>query len=227
VASELPATNLTPEDIEANLKQYLGDRSDSARYASFDYCYNYFQSFYARGQLEDVRAPEHLQTSCLQLGFYLASWGMFRGASHLLQGSMKHYIPLLEVIAGNRRMFELDVPDYDVASIPLLRAAFDEVQGAFPHPATPTLVTKVMLGVFGCVPAFDTYFKAGFDASTFGPKSLRRIREFYDAASEVIERHRVPTLDFETGRDTHFRYTAAKVIDMIFFIEGLKRGVVT
>lgn len=225
MARSLPATELTTEDIEANLKQYLGDRSDTARYASFDYCYNYFRSFHERGRLEDLRSPEHLQTSCLQIGFYLASWGMFR-SEHLRQASMKHYIPLLHVIADNAMLFDLDVPDYDSDTIPKLRAGFDEVRGAFPHPATPTLVTKVMLGVFGCVPAFDTYFKAGFDASTFGPKSLRRIGEFYDAVSEVIERHRVPTLDFDTGQDTNIRYTAAKVIDMIFFIEGLKLGVV-
>jgi hypothetical protein len=148
---------------------------------------------------------------------------MFR-SEHLRQASMKHYIPLLQVIAENAMLFDLDVPHYDSDTIPQIRAGFQSVRGAFPHPATETLVTKVMLGVFGCVPAFDTYFKAGFDASTFGPKSLRRIGEFYEAAREVIERNRVPTLDFDSGQDTNVRYTAAKVIDMIFFVEGLKAG---
>ena len=31
-------------DIEANLKAYLGKREPRARYTSFDYCFNYFQS---------------------------------------------------------------------------------------------------------------------------------------------------------------------------------------
>lgn len=48
---------------------------------------------------------------------------MFRGASHLMQGSVKHYTPLLDVIASNLEMFKLDVPDYDVDSIRSLRAA--------------------------------------------------------------------------------------------------------
>jgi hypothetical protein len=36
----------------------------------------------------------------------------------------------------------------------------------------------------------------------------------------VIDRYRVPTLDFDSGMDTARRYTRAKVIDMVFFVEG-------
>jgi hypothetical protein len=36
----------------------------------------------------------------------------------------------------------------------------------------------------------------------------------------LIERHRVPTLGFDKGEPTIRRYTQAKIIDMIFFIEG-------
>ena len=81
-----------------------------------------------------------------------------------------------------------------------------------------------MLGIFGCVPAFDTYFRAGFDAQTLGRKSLRRIAAFYRARQDVIDRYRVPTIDFLSGESTDLTYTAAKVIDMIFFVEGMKKG---
>ena len=50
-----------------------------------------------------------------------------------------------------------------------------------PVEASDILVTKVMLGVFGCVPAFDTYFKKGFGVSTFSKGSLRLVGEFYRA----------------------------------------------
>ena len=36
----------------------------------------------------------------------------------------------------------------------------------------------------------------------------------------MIDRNRVSTLDFHTGEPTNRRYSRAKVIDMIFFIEG-------
>ena len=39
------------------------------RYSSFDYCYNYFNAATA----EEIK--EDKEKACLQLGFYLASWG--------------------------------------------------------------------------------------------------------------------------------------------------------
>src|SRR5215212_1258345 len=49
------------------------------RYRSWEHCYRFFNS----------RTPEALlfekNTAALQLGFYLASWGMYRGSSFLLQ----------------------------------------------------------------------------------------------------------------------------------------------
>jgi hypothetical protein len=77
-----------------------------------------------------------------------------------------------------------------------------------------------MLGTFGCVPAFDTYFKKGFGVSTFSRKALSKIGTFYAANAEVIDRNRVHTLEFESGTASQRRYTRAKVIDMIFFVAG-------
>ena len=38
-----------------------------------------------------------------------------------------------------------------------------------------TLVTKTMLGVFGCVPAFDSYFRRGIGTSGFRPSGMRKV----------------------------------------------------
>jgi hypothetical protein len=86
-----------------------------------------------------------------------------------------------------------------------------------PRRSSDTLITKIMLGVFGCVPAFDTYFKRGFGVSKFTPGALRRVGEFYAENAEAIERHRVHTLEFDSARDSQRKYTRAKVIDMVFF----------
>lgn len=82
------------------------------------------------------------------------------------------------------------------------------------------LVTKIMLGVYGNVPALDKYVKKGIGVSTFGEKSLRAVRELYRANAALIDRSRVRTLHFVTGKPTRRRYTRAKVIDMACFIEG-------
>ena len=96
-----------------------------------------------------------------------------------------------------------------------------EVRHAFRRiEASDILVTKVMLGVFGCVPAFDIYFKKGFGVSGFSRGSLRRVGDFYRANAATIDRLRQPTLDFTTGQPTARLYTRAKVVDMVFFIEG-------
>jgi len=41
--------------------------------------------------------------------------------------------------------------------------------------STDTLVTKTMLGVFGCVPALDRYFRIGFREGTRTKPTLKAI----------------------------------------------------
>ncbi len=60
-------------DIEWCLDEYLGERNPTARYTSFDYCFNYFQSFRERGDESAIAAEASIETSCMQLGFYLVS----------------------------------------------------------------------------------------------------------------------------------------------------------
>lgn len=207
-------------DIEATVGRYLGDRAPSARYTSFDYCFNHFQQH--RTEVAAWGEPTGMEASCLQLGFYLASWGMLRGSSGLLQRSARHLVPLIETLAdAPAEVWDLDLDGYDREGIDLvLRTALDVRRALRPVEASDTLVTKVMLGVFGCVPAFDTYFMKGFGVSTFSKGSLRLVGKFYRANASIIDQQRQPTLDFTTGQPTTRFYTRAKVVDMIFFIEG-------
>jgi hypothetical protein len=212
-------------DISANVRTYLSGRSSTARYTSFDYCFNYFRTFREADDIAGLARDEQLQMSCLQLGFYLASWGMFRGKAELLQHSAKRLCPVIEVIVqAPTAIWDVDVDSYgpDVQAL-----IFDVARGmaeVLPGGRSSTLVTKTMLGVFGCVPAFDRYFREGFGASTFGRKALSAIGAYYRMNAESIEACRIPTLDFTTGDPTSRRYTAAKVVDMVFFIEGATGG---
>lgn len=214
-------------DLEINIRKYLdGDvdsegRKPDARYASFDYCFNYFQSFREAGEGPALAAPTNIQLSCLHLGFYLASWGMLRGSAELLQKSARHLATVVKVIASaDVSLWEIDAHCYTETNIQRILDAvstFRQSQAGM----SDILVTKIMLGVFGNVPAFDTNFKNGFRVATFGPKALRKISAFYQEHAEVVDRYRVATLDFVTGEPTPRRYTRAKVIDMAFFIEGM------
>lgn len=213
-------------DAEANLRRYLEERHDpSARYASFDYCFNYFRSHYEAGQAESLADRDFMQMSCLQLGFYLASWGMFRGSTTLLTRSAHCFRPVIEaIVAAPALAWEADVADYDSETVTELIRIGRDLGRVLPGGHSDTLVTKTMLGVFGCVPAFDTYFRRGIGTSGFRPAGMRKVHDYWQRNSELIERHRVRTLDFDSGGHTARRYTQAKVIDMIFFIEGANRS---
>lgn len=214
-------------NLQDNITRYLDGgagsdgRKPDARYASFDYCFNYFQSFHDAGNVGAVAEPENIQLSCLHLGFYLASWGMFRSSAKLLQKSARHLLPVIELIASaDAALWEIDAHRYTEPNIRQLLETRHIFRQAHPS-MSDTLVTKIMLGVFGNVPAFDTNFMRGFEVSMFGPKALRKIGAFYEVNRMVIEGNRTPTLNFVSGEPTSRKYTRAKVIDMAFFIEGM------
>ena len=96
-------------DIDGNLKAFLGGRAPGARYASFDYCFNHFQEAREAGESGRLADSDRVLMSCLQLGFYLASWGMMRGSGDLLQRSVRDLVPVVEQIAAEESStWELD-----------------------------------------------------------------------------------------------------------------------
>ncbi|MEI2819625.1 MAG: hypothetical protein V9E81_05175 [Marmoricola sp.] len=44
--------------------------------------------------------------------------------------------------------------------------------------------------------------------------------DFYDANADVLDGLHIPTVDFVSGQPTDLVYPKAKLIDMVFFIEG-------
>jgi hypothetical protein len=62
-------------DIEQNLKLFDEGLDKDKRSASFDYCFNYFQSFREEGLIGKLAEPSHMEVSCLQLAFYFSELG--------------------------------------------------------------------------------------------------------------------------------------------------------
>ncbi|MCX6822254.1 MAG: hypothetical protein NTW30_05770 [Candidatus Aenigmarchaeota archaeon] len=214
-------------------------RGPLERYASFDYCYNYFQSFKDHNVIEELCNDDNIEDSCLQLSFYLASWGMYRGSAFVLQKSSKFYEQLIKnIIEFDRRIWTIDVDNYiidnNMENIDLLIKCKEIIKESFDDwtNATDTLISKIMLGVFGNVPAFDNFFREGcrresLQINSFCKNSLKNIYNFYYVKENKIkiDRHsnNIQTLDFVTGLDSNRTYTKAKIIDMIFFTEGNKK----
>lgn len=219
-------------DIKQNIKIFLNGylknkgKQPDERYASFDYCYNYFQSFREKNLIDKLNDNKNIHNSCLQIGFYLASWGMLRGSSFLLEKSVGFYKKLIEEIAiFDKRIWEIDVDNYD-KNIDLLLEFKEKIKNSLgsENRPTDTLITKIMLGVFANIPAYDNYFRTAFKTHSFGKKSLKIISEFYDKNQKIIDSYDIKTFDFITGKETQRKYTKAKIIDMIGFIEGSKNS---
>ena len=68
---------------------------ENGRYRSWEHCYSHFIK--ARGSQEIDY--DYLS---LQLAFYLASWGMYRGSSFLLQKDYKVHIPVVKELLNEK-----------------------------------------------------------------------------------------------------------------------------
>jgi hypothetical protein len=140
-------------NIESTVQKFKSKSGPDDRYTSFDYCYNYFLT------TKDI--TKDIEKSCLVLGFYLSSWGMYRGSSFLLQKSLKHFEPTIRYIATlDASVWDIDVEKYDETTIQVIIKIYKDIKELLIHNenADLTLVTKLLLGVFGFVLAFDQYF---------------------------------------------------------------------
>lgn len=241
---------LSPEAINNNIEEYVTlikpvyQHAYLERFASFDYCFNYFQSFYRSDKIKDIASVNNIEKSTLQLGQYLASWGMFRGSTALLRHSSHSLLPVIECIANTHPTeWEIDINNYN-ESIGRLTSLYVKIGNAIEFPIikeggvqqrpSPILITKIMLGIFGNTPAFDTYFMKGINQSVFindgFEKSLNKVIKIWNALydlytenKEVFENDKIETLDFHRQTNTDIYYTNAKIADMAFFIEGKRK----
>jgi hypothetical protein len=218
--------NSKQADIRRLITDFQKDNEPTSRYSSFDYCYNYFKTTSKENLIADK------EKSCLILGFYLASWGMMRGSSFLLSMSCKYFEPIVENIAEtDKAIWNIDIDKYTDENIRIILKIYAETKNILipSRQSDLTLITKVLLGVFGFVPAFDQYFcdtfrkiypTCGF--RSINEMSLKCISDFYQQNEEVINEiaFNTFTVDFTTGKATKINYPKAKIVDMYGFKKG-------
>lgn len=200
------------------------------RFASFDFCYTYFHTH--KGRL----CGENIEKSCMELWSYLASWGMLRGSSTLLQKSPASLAGIIKCIEEeiDKRIWEIDLPNYSEANIEILNQTYKKIAKELKTikvSATKTLVTKIMLGVFGCVPAFDTNFcswardeykedeKVTSKFRGFNKESLKVVYSFYMVNKMAFDGIRKEFVGFD-GEGIGMPYPMARLVDMYGFDKG-------
>jgi len=208
------------------LNKFNNYRNKYGRYASYDYCYNYFQSGSTKIDLD---------IASLHLGMYLASWGMFRGSSFLLkQSSYKVFIPVIEILLKHKEIWNIDVDSYDEEKVKEIIELKNEIRkkwheelikenqfnGMKPQSISDTLISKVLMGTMGIVPAFDNKFTNGLklytgEAVGFNYKTLLMLKEIYNKNEQIFE-CKIPLIS-----DKSRYYKIAKKIDMVFWKYGI------
>ncbi|WP_166353498.1 hypothetical protein [Phytoactinopolyspora limicola] len=213
--------------VEAYLREDVELSASRRRERSWDFCFNHFQ--------EHSDPTKVMELSCLHLGYYLASWGMLRGSTFLFrQTNVMHYRRVVEVIAThNATMRGCDVDAYrDTRKRQALEDAWRDIRLALLPDGgnSRILISKVMMGVWGCLPSFDTYFVRGFRGlgetktekvafNRVSPRVLDLLAGFYERHAEEIDsvRHLHTTWDMSSGRPTGRPLTRAKILDIYGF----------
>lgn len=203
------------------------------RYRSWEHCYSFFRT------LDSSINEEKLDLASLHLAFYLASWGMYRGSSKLLQKDYKVHKRIIRELLDDKykRLWHLDFGGIDPGGrevyqvfqiVDTLRNILTDLEIS----PTNTLVTKVLLGTIGCIPAYDELFINGVTywnhqklqevktklPAHFGKNSYNGLINFYrQNKDEILKAQRV------IGKKS-IEYPVMKLVDMYFWNLGYQLG---
>jgi hypothetical protein len=210
------------EKICAYYGEIIGDTHH--RYRSWEHCYRFFREVKPSGIAAQRRH------AALQLGFYLASWGMYRGSTFLLQHAYTIHLGVVDCLASSHfaplweREFGCQADD--VKLVPVILEAVEAISKAYSQFGQPTetLVTKVLLGTFGCLPACDQYFIAGFRRAGLGYSYLntRFIKKLLAFSREHLTELRSEQATIKDHSGAH--YPLMKIVDMYFWQLGYEAG---
>ena len=197
------------------------------RLRSWEYCYQAFCS--ARG-----RTDADIDYLSLQLAFYLASWGMYRGSSFLLQKDYKIHIPVVTELLKTEydplegiecRNMRMEENQRLLLSLnQFLQEYYDRIRREvksddLKNKLSDTLTTKILMGTLSCVPAYDRFFVDGVkrmkvSTGTYNVKSLLGLVDFYEQNNQDLEEIRQ---EMKVGNSI---YPQFKLLDMGFWQIG-------
>lgn len=198
------------------------------RYKSWDNCFHAF------------RVSKQTEIQILELAFYLASWGMYRGSGGLLQ---KNHLIHKEAVGivfskANQKLKCNQSIEIKRENIKAIIGVKDELAKHYssisftkgaekPKPISPTdtLLSKIMLGTLGCVPAYDRYFIAGLKEMKmehvgFNEASLNELFNYIDKNKKEIDQAQKLI-----KAKTKSHYPLMKILDMYFWQIGYDREI--
>ena len=163
----------------------------------------------------------------LHLAFYLASWGMYRGSSKLLQKDHLVHLGAVKILREYICLRSEKGNEIKAGEIENILALVEDLKSNYlSHGVTPTktLMSKIMLGALGSLPAFDRYFIKGVkkenrDFKNLSAKSLLGLFQFVQDTEQELCEIQVSELS-ESG----IFYPKMKLVDMYFWERGYTEG---
>jgi hypothetical protein len=227
--------NRTKPSIEINFVIDKGNEflrnlnSENSRYLSWEHCYTAFADC---KELTD----DKVDFLCLHLAFYLASWGMYRGSSFLLwkdylvhRDAVKElyhteYKPLWGISCKD--LLTEDNVDLIIKLSDKLKTIYidkrkdiDDYDGV-----SDILITKILMGTLGCVPAYDRFFvdtlrTYKIAAGSYNKRSLIDLALYYSDNREKLE-------DFKKRLFVQrcIKYPEMKILDMAFWYIAFEKS---
>lgn len=205
-------------------------KDQNMRYRSFDHCYFYFQKNYKKYRDDAIK-----DTMALHLFAYLSSWGMMRN-SFLLQKDYQFNREVVEIIA--KKMVDAANNNKNLSAKDLIELRdeikeyyigekyykFDKSVSAMKEykidNVSDTLITKILLGTTGQVPAYDTNAKKAMKTCgicmSFGKRGIKQIYNFAYENKYAIK-HVRKIIKRELG----VKYPPMKIVDMYLWQRGL------
>ena len=158
---------MSQTELDQPIRQYYKEQClpPDARGRSWDHCYGFFQK-----NRESLLEVEVQDAAALHLGCYLTSWGMYRGR-FLRKHAYTVHKPVIRVLASSQfsDLWQPDLgstPSEDIKLAGTIMDLVEKVEAEYrkltDQQKMDTLVTKVLLGTVGCLPARDSYFETGF-----------------------------------------------------------------
>ncbi|GAK95506.1 hypothetical protein JCM19294_2288 [Nonlabens tegetincola] len=168
----------------------------------------------------------------LHLGFYLASWGMYRGSAAISHKDYTIHIGAVDLIREHyflrcHKNHEVEAKD-QVALLDLCNALREHyssfnylIKGELVEKKpTDTLISKIIIGTVGCSPAFDRYFNKGVRESGFN--FTRISKNSFDAlfSFRIIYHSELLKIQKQLFQLDNYHYPIFKIIDKYFWHKG-------
>lgn len=241
--------NVSIDLVCKECEKYINDlnQDENHRYRSWEHCYKQFND--ARKLNNPQDDEELVDYLSLHLGFYLASTGMYRGTSFLMFKDYKFHKEIVELLLSPvyADLYGIQWTDLSIEKrnyyLSLLfdkNGLVEEITNTYnslksqptqnrskikinEQEVSKALISKILLGTLGCVPAFEQNFKRitskinkGY--AKFYAKSIDNLIDFYVENQNKLEEIRTK---INNDKNHHIvEYPQMKIIDMIFWQLG-------